>query len=320
VSIGVNETTKTIHIPLCGDLLREPTETINLALNGGPLGFPSNAVLNVNDTANQFRNTVGVCTTQGSSSMPYPSTMLVAGGPLTIGALRVSLYDLNHQLPDNMDVLLVSPSGAKFILMADAGGSASMSGIATLTFDDLAGAVLPDSGPLTTGAYEPTSWESGQSSFPLPAPPAPYVEPGSAVGGNINQTLNGNFRLTNANGIWSLYIRDDSGNPVNSCVNGGWGLEVLASTAAPVSIAGRVSTAGGNGIRNAKIVVTGNSLAEPRIATTGTFGHFSIEGLASGETYVVTVNSQRYTFSTPSRVVSLVDNIVDMNFIADPEE
>ena len=105
-----------------------------------------------------------------------------------------------------------------------------------------------------------------------------------------------------------------------SCVNGGWGLELFASTAASASISGRVLTADGAGIRNAKVTITGNSLIEPRIVTTGSFGYFTFEGLATGETYVVTVNSQRYTFSTPSRVVSLVDNVTDADFVADPQE
>ena len=79
-------------------------------------------------------------------------------------------------------------------------------------------------------------------------------------------------------------------------------------------------TASGQGIRNARIVITGNSLTDPVVVTTGSFGYFMVEGLQVGETYVVTVNSQRYTFSTPSRVISLVDNVVDADFIADPQE
>src|SRR5439155_27269709 len=104
----------------------------------------------------------------------------------------------------------------------------------TLTFSDSAGQVLPDSAPLTTGEYEPTSWEPGQSSFPPPAPPAPYNEPGSAVGGTGTQTLMGNFGLMNANGTWSLYLRDDAGpfnnGRITGCINGGWGLPVLMPT------------------------------------------------------------------------------------------
>ena len=92
------------------------------------------------------------------------------------------------------------------------------------------------------------------------------------------------------------------------------------ATAAAAAISGRVMTADGMGIRNARVVITGNALSEPRVATTGSFGWFNIDGLQTGETYVVTVNSQRYTFSTPSRVISLVDNVVDADFIANPQE
>ena len=76
-------------------------------------------------------------------------------------------------------------------------------------------------------------------------------------------------------------------------------------------------TAGGNGVRNARVSVTGNTLTEPLVVTTGSFGYFSVDGLLAGQTYVVTVNSQRYTFSTPSRVYNLVDNITDADFVAD---
>jgi hypothetical protein len=105
---------------------------------------------------------------------------------------------------------------------------------------------------------------------------------------------------------------------ITGCISGGWSIEFLPSTAAPATISGRVMTADGRGIRNAKVVVTGNSLQEPLIATTGSFGYYSFAGLTAGETYVVTVNSKRYTFTAPSRVVTLVDNIADMNFTAEP--
>jgi hypothetical protein len=82
-------------------------------------------------------------------------------------------------------------------------------------------------------------------------------------------------------------------------------------------MAGRVTTAEGRGIRNAKVVVTGNSLDHPVIATTGSFGYFSFDALTAGQTYVVTVNSKRYTFSVPSRVITLIDNVVDIDFVAE---
>ncbi|MFN0277676.1 MAG: DUF4394 domain-containing protein [Pyrinomonadaceae bacterium] len=294
-----------------------PTFTATATATGSPSATPQGT----------FANSTAICTTLGSAGAPYPSNIVVAGGPNQIDGIIVRLINVFHQLPDNMDFLLVGPNGARFILMADAGGSQPLNspGV-TLTFSDAAGAVLPDSGALTTGTFEPTSWEPGQTSFPAPAPPVPYNEPGSTIGGTGTQTLAGNFpRFSNANGTWSLYMRDDGGlfeSPTNitGCVNGGWQIQFVPTTSAPASIAGRVATANGQGIRNAQIVVTGNSLAEPIVVTTGSFGYYSIDGLATGETYVVTVNSRRYTFSTPSRVISLVDNVADADFIADPQE
>ena len=321
VTFNPGETSKTVFVQLCSDSISELTETINLNLSGPNVGTPSTAVMNVNDTASAYRAAGAICTTLGLPASPYPSSITVSGGPVSIGSMRVTLYDLTHQMPDNLDILLVGPTGQAFLLMADAGGNLDLTTPATLTFSDSAGQVLPDSAPLTTGNYEPTSWEPGQSNFPPPAPAGPYNEPGSAVGGTGTQTLIGNYGTTNANGTWNLYVRDDQGllQPavVNGCINGGWGLEFFSSTAANATMAGRVTTADGRGIRNATVTVSGNALPEPRVVQTGSFGYFSFEGLQTGQTYVVTVNARRYTFSTPSRVITLVDNVADVDFVAD---
>ncbi len=323
VTFDPGETLKTVFVQICSDTMVEPTETINLLLTGASVGSPSQAVMNINDTANNNYNGQGICTTLGGVAAPYPSTITVAGGPIQIGSLRVTLYDLSHNMPDNVDVLLVGPQGQNIVLMADAGGNLDLTTPATLTFSDTAGQVLPNSAVLTTGIYEPTTWEPGQSDFPPPAPAGPYNEPGSAVGGTGNQTLMGVFGLTNANGDWNLYIRDDAGfitDAITGCFAGGWGLEFLSTTAANATLAGRVTTSDGRGIRNARVVISGGNLDHPRVATTGSFGYYAFEGLAVGQTYVVTVNSKRYTFSMPSRVITLVDNVTDADFVADPQQ
>jgi len=324
VTFNPGDTSKTVNVQICSDTLTEPGQTINMTLSGatgGTIGSPGTAVLTINDVASEWRAGTAICTTFAQPGSPYPSTISVANEPI-VGSMRVTLFDVAHTVPDSMDFLLVGPGGQEFVLLADAGGVLDLTGPVTLTFADSAGQVVPNSAPLTTGVFEPTTWEAGQANFPAPAPPGPYNEPGSTVGGTGTQTLLGNFGGTSPNGTWSLYMRDDGGSlvAVTGCVNGGWGLEFFSSTAANASVSGRVLTANGQGIRNAKVVINGNSLTEPIIATTGSFGYFNFDGLRTGETYVVTVFSKRYTFSSPSRVITLIDNVVDADFIADPQE
>jgi hypothetical protein len=326
VTFNPGVTSQSVSVVLCADALSEMTfETVNLSITGPHAGPQNTAVLNINDTANAYRNTTPISFELGSplvpETNPYPSTITVTNGPAQIGSMRVTFYDLWHVFPDNIDVLLVGPGGQSFVVMGDAGGPVSIDPTTpvTLTFQDVQPQVLPDSTMLMTGKFEPTTWESPVTDFAAPAPPGPYNEPGSAVGGSGTQTLTGTFGLTNANGVWSLYARDDAGFlvAITGEIAGGWGLEFLSPTAAAASISGRVLTAEGLGIRNAEMVLTGNSLETPLRVMTGSFGYYTFDGLATGETYVLTVNSRRYTFQVPSRVITLTDNAVDIDFPAD---
>jgi hypothetical protein len=242
-------------------------------------------------------------------------------GPIQIDNVQVTLFDLFHRIPDNLDVLLVGPQGQTFVLMGAAGGAIEIPDTAPVTLElaDVGATVLPDSGPLTSGTFKPTNWESPVTDFPAPAPAGPYTEPGSA--GAV--TLQSVFRYSNSNGVWSLYVRDDAGAPsqeaITGCINGGWQLEFVRSTAAGASLSGRVTTSDLRGIRNAKVVVSGGDLREPIITTTGSFGYYMVDGLNAGQTYVVTVNSKRYNFTVPTRVVTLVDNVRDLDFTAEPQ-
>jgi hypothetical protein len=96
------------------------------------------------------------------------------------------------------------------------------------------------------------------------------------------------------------------------------GADELVPTAAAVTLAGRVTTAEGNGIRNASVTISGGSLPGPVVAQTGTFGYFRFENLQSGLTYVVTVGSKRFVFTQPTRVITMVDDVGDFDFVAEP--
>jgi len=95
--------------------------------------------------------------------------------------------------------------------------------------------------------------------------------------------------------------------------------EFFIPTAAAASISGRVTTASGNGIRNAIISIQGGSLPSPVFVRTGSLGYYTIDNLEAGDTYIVTVNSKRFVFQVPTRAISLTDSINDVDFVADPQ-
>ncbi|MEP7212326.1 MAG: carboxypeptidase-like regulatory domain-containing protein [Acidobacteriota bacterium] len=107
---------------------------------------------------------------------------------------------------------------------------------------------------------------------------------------------------------------------VNTVFRGVAAAPALAPTAARVSLAGRVLTANGEGLKNAVVVLEGGSLTQPRTAITGPFGYYAFGDLPAGLTYILSVKSKRYSFADPTRVVSLDTELLDANFIAEPQE
>jgi len=87
-------------------------------------------------------------------------------------------------------------------------------------------------------------------------------------------------------------------------------------TAAAVSIAGRVSTAEGSGLRGAVITMTDQS-GNTRVTTSSSFGYYHFEGVAAGQTYVVSVASKRFQYQP--RIVQLTDDLFDLDFVAEPQ-
>jgi hypothetical protein len=112
-------------------------------------------------------------------------------------------------------------------------------------------------------------------------------------------------------GTYNFTITANNGAASNAT---NYRMVVIGPTASDVSIAGRVLTGEGRGIRGARVTVTGNSLASPITVTTGVNGRYTIPGLTAGETYVVTVGARRFFFELPSRVITLTDNVADADF------
>jgi subtilisin-like proprotein convertase family protein len=159
----------------------------------------------------------------GAPATPYPSAITVAGVTNPVTKVRVTLKQISHTFPSDVDVLLVGPTGVKFTLMSDVIGGTDWTG-QTYTFDDDAAAILPSSGaPPASGSFKPTNYGTGDA-FPAPAPAAPYLDPATAG----TATLSGAFGGLNPNGTWNLYVVDDAGTDIGTFA-GGWDLTLVST-------------------------------------------------------------------------------------------
>jgi len=164
-----------------------------------------------------YTNNTAIIIPDHGSASPYPSTISVSGLTGLVGKVTVSLKGVTHGFPDDIDIILVSPSGQKVVLMSDTGGGHSITNV-NLTFDDSASTGLPDSAQIVSDTYKPTDFELGDN-FP---PPAPV--------GAVSAFLSA-FNGLNPNGNWSLYVMDDATG--DSGAISSWSLAITTIT--PVS-------------------------------------------------------------------------------------
>ncbi len=136
-----------------------------------------------------------------------------------------------------------------------------------------------------------------------------------ASGGGSNST-SGNLTVDGTSGQPAAGTISTSGG--FSLRGGFWAFQTLAPTAAVVSVSGRVLTADGQGIKNVAVKLTGANGAI-RFAATGTFGYFRFTEVEAGEIYLLEVASKKFTFSDPTRVLSVQDEISNLDFMAEPQ-
>ena len=91
--------------------------------------------------------------------------------------------------------------------------------------------------------------------------------------------------------------------------------DAFAPPATNVSLIGRVSAPNGVGIVRTTVTLTNPISGEVRVAVTNQFGYYSFVNVPFDTTYVVSVTNRRYTFANPTRVVNVVDDIGDLNFV-----
>jgi len=190
------------------------TITASLHLQDGAIDLGTVSTTFVLATSNVFANLAAITIPAIGVASPYASKITVAGQPASPSKVTVTLRGVTHTYPDDIDVLLVGPTGQKLILMSDTGGGGALSST-TLTFDDAAASKLPDATQISAGTFKPTDFGSGDA-FASPAPASPYA------------TTLATFAGLNPNGDWSLYVVDDEAGDSGAIV-GGWSLSFTYS-------------------------------------------------------------------------------------------
>ncbi|WP_220793472.1 calcium-binding protein [Nocardioides stalactiti] len=137
----------------------------------------------------------------------------VSGHSGVITNVAVTLHQVTHPNPDDMDVMLLGPHGQRVPLMSDVCGGVDVIG-AHLTIDDTAPDAFPDSIDCPTGSYRPTNVGDGDD----------WTAPPTAT------TLSA-FTGTSPNGQWVLTVIDDGDFDVTN-IAGGWSLDLTLAPAA----------------------------------------------------------------------------------------
>ncbi len=163
-----------------------------------------------------FRSTTAMAIADATANgpgqgTPYPSTLTVSGLNGAVYRVAVTLSNLTHAFPDDLDFLLVSPGGQAVLLMSDAGGAVPIISVSPILDDD-APILLPNSGAILSQRYRPSNFTPDPDFFPAPAPSTP---PAAALSA---------FRGSNPNGPWSLYAVDDAIGDAGTLA--GWSLEI----------------------------------------------------------------------------------------------
>jgi uncharacterized delta-60 repeat protein/uncharacterized repeat protein (TIGR01451 family) len=168
-------------------------------------------------TVRSLANTNGLTINDGTSATPYPSVISVSGLAGNLAQAIVRLNNLSHAFPDDIDILLVGPTGTNVVLMSDAGGGQfnALNNV-NLTFDDAAATTLPDSTQIVTSTNRPTNWGVANDPFPAPAPSGPF--------GSTLSVFNG----TDPNGDWRLFVVDDNFQDAGN-IAGGWSLTLTTA-------------------------------------------------------------------------------------------
>ena len=130
------------------------------------------------------------------------------------------------------------------------------------------------------------------------------------AGGGGQNAAGGTFSL---DGTIGQAVAGTANNSPFAVQSGFFNAAPVAPTAASVSVAGKVITDDGRGLRNARVTLT-DARGETRIVTTTSFGSYRFDDVAAGQTYIISVVSKRFQFAP--QVVFVGEEITGLDFTA----
>ena len=122
----------------------------------------------------------------------------------------------------------------------------------------------------------------------------------TSAGNTVGQTVAGK---QSSGGNFTLYT-------------GFWTPDNFAPTAANAVVGGQIKTPDGRGIRNVRVTITYSS-GQTQTALSATFGYYRFAEIPVGATYVIGVAAKKYVFTQSTQIRTILDDTMDINFIAD---
>ena len=104
-----------------------------------------------------FTNGAAIVINDHASADPYPSAINISNMVGSVLKATLTLTNLTHASPKDIDAVLVSPDQRATLFMAHAGGQNALTNT-TLTFDDAASTSLPQNGQIISGTNKPSAY------------------------------------------------------------------------------------------------------------------------------------------------------------------
>jgi sugar lactone lactonase YvrE len=198
----------------------------------------------------------------------------------------------------NADEVLGQPDFVTKVLTTTQTGMGNPFGVAVDSIGRLyvtdSNRILVFNAAATLGNGAPANSVLGQSDFVSSTP------------GTTQSKLSNPWQVATVPGAAGIYVPDDQNNRVVHFIPAN-------TTAANVTVSGRVLTSAGSGVRGARVVISdsrGNSFT----AVTNAFGYYIFASVPSGDSYIGNATARGLTFSP--RVIEVNDAIANLDLVA----